>query len=321
MAFWIVVCPSSHWLVTVGSAVLYVTTIGFMAATATTDPGIVPRNSTIDDATAAANAQQNRTVEVNGVRISLKWCRTCKIFRPPRAAHCSECNVCVERFDHHCPWMGQCIGRRNYRFFLGFVVSVCLLALFVGSFSAAMALRVARHAYSSVRKAPDAVDLIAKAVSLQPVAIGTVAFPGLVLLCVGPLACYHCTLVCQNKTTSEEIKVPYGDTNPFAKDCAANCHEACCESFHRGVQPRSLASEDMGTAAMLADEGEPNDHSPASDGSSPTNETSALGSAAAAVVPVGEASPTERPTERLNTAPDSAACKPCAADEVASLPV
>ena len=66
MTFWIVVCPRSHWLVSLGGAFLYLLTMFFMAATATTDPGIVPRNTTIDDATAAANAQQSRSVEVNG---------------------------------------------------------------------------------------------------------------------------------------------------------------------------------------------------------------------------------------------------------------
>ena len=158
-----------------------------------------------------------------GVRIPLKWCRTCKIFRPPRAAHCSECNVCVERFDHHCPWMGQCIGRRNYRYFLGFVVSVCALSVCTACLTALMAINLARAAYESHHAA--IFDLVAKAVSLRPASVGLVAFPVLILLCVGPLACYHCSLVCQNKTTSEEIKMPYGEENPFADDCVSNCNE------------------------------------------------------------------------------------------------
>ena len=40
----------------------------------------------------------------------------------------------------------------------------------------------------------------------MPVAVGLVALPSLIMLCVAPLACYHCSLVCANKTTSEEIK-------------------------------------------------------------------------------------------------------------------
>lgn len=93
-------------------------------------PPSLRSNRNLSDAEAEACASAQRFTEVNGVRVPLKWCRTCRIYRPPRAAHCSECNVCVEKFDHHCPWMGQCIGRRNYRYFLGFVHSVVLLCAY-----------------------------------------------------------------------------------------------------------------------------------------------------------------------------------------------
>ena len=57
--------------------------------------------------------------------------------------------------------MGQCIGRRNYRYFLGFVISVCCLALYVAAFSTMMVLRAARQAYAGGRK-PPLIDLVEK---------------------------------------------------------------------------------------------------------------------------------------------------------------
>jgi palmitoyltransferase ZDHHC9/14/18 len=78
----------------------------------TIDPGIIPRNdgSSIEETAGTSDGTRRKRVTVNGVELKLKYCRICKFFRPPRSCHCAICDNCVEKFDHHCPWIGQCIA-------------------------------------------------------------------------------------------------------------------------------------------------------------------------------------------------------------------
>lgn len=49
-------------------------------------------------------------------------CPDCEVLRTPRSKHCAICNRCVERFDHHCPWINTCVGIHNHNAFLTFIV-------------------------------------------------------------------------------------------------------------------------------------------------------------------------------------------------------
>lgn len=51
-----------------------------------------------------------------------RFCGKCKVWKPDRCHHCSGCEKCVLKMDHHCPWFGQCIGFKNYREFVQFLV-------------------------------------------------------------------------------------------------------------------------------------------------------------------------------------------------------
>ena len=61
---------------------------------------------------------------------TLIFCPTCEILRPPRSFHCDICNTCIELHDHHCPWLGTCVGKRNNRYFALFLGTTALHAGF-----------------------------------------------------------------------------------------------------------------------------------------------------------------------------------------------
>ena len=51
--------------------------------------------------------------EYKGDFKKLKYCDKCNIIIPKnfRVAHCNYCNICIQKYDHHCPWIGKCVGK------------------------------------------------------------------------------------------------------------------------------------------------------------------------------------------------------------------
>ena len=115
--------PSFSFTTVLLSLNMYSQVLIVLVLTSGRDPGIVPRNAyppEADEYDGVANFNDGQTphlrlprtkdVIVNGIPVKVKYCDTCQLYRPPRCSHCSVCDNCVERFDHHCPWVGQCIG-------------------------------------------------------------------------------------------------------------------------------------------------------------------------------------------------------------------
>jgi len=57
---------------------------------------------------------------------SMRFCRECNQWKPPRSHHCKTCNICVHRMDHHCFWINNCVGAANQKYFILFLVYVML---------------------------------------------------------------------------------------------------------------------------------------------------------------------------------------------------
>ncbi|KAK3007650.1 hypothetical protein RJ639_013884 [Escallonia herrerae] len=98
------------------------------------DPGYIRMN--VHDPQTMKDDEPLLKIEVNNpALLAGNWsqlCSTCKIVRPLRAKHCSTCDRCVEQFDHHCPWVSNCIGKKNKRDFLLFLILEVLAMLITG---------------------------------------------------------------------------------------------------------------------------------------------------------------------------------------------
>lgn len=47
-----------------------------------------------------------------------RYCSDCYVDQPIRSKHCRQCGYCIATFDHHCIWVGNCVGERNRPLFM-----------------------------------------------------------------------------------------------------------------------------------------------------------------------------------------------------------
>ncbi|CAD8144488.1 unnamed protein product [Paramecium pentaurelia] len=58
------------------------------------------------------------------------YCKVCKLIQAKETQHCQDCDVCIQEFDHHCPWTGKCIGKGNIKQFYYFIISTAIFMIF-----------------------------------------------------------------------------------------------------------------------------------------------------------------------------------------------
>jgi len=187
--------------------------------TAFTDPGIIPRKARWE----GRPPPHPQDICVDGRFVRLKFCHTCKIIRPPRAFHCDICDNCVERFDHHCPWIGTCIGLRNYRWFSCFVWLITILCVFDFYYCVVLLYRVGRSSGKEKFWAKLWV-----AISSEPMTAVLALYVFIVFWLVSVLCGFHIYLVTFNKTTYEQLRKKNIYEYYYDSGLIVNIKSMCC---------------------------------------------------------------------------------------------
>ena len=99
-------------------------------------------------------------------------CEHCRIVKPERVHHCRVCHVCILRYDHHCPWVANCIGLLNVRYFLQLLSYGALSAAYSALLNLCFVIRVMEARSVRGRKPHLLVELFAFFVSSTGAIVG-----------------------------------------------------------------------------------------------------------------------------------------------------
>ncbi|KAL8231715.1 hypothetical protein R6Q57_001493 [Mikania cordata] len=153
-----------------------------------------------------------------GTSVRTYTCSYCNVVQPPRAKHCHDCDRCVLQFDHHCVWLGTCIGQGNHCRFWWYILEETTLCVWTGIL------------YINCLQAQFNKAWLVDVIMIILLSLLSIALIFLLLLLL-----FHSYLVVTNQTTYELVRrrrIPYMRSipervYPFSKGACRNLYNFC----------------------------------------------------------------------------------------------
>ncbi|KAL4364279.1 hypothetical protein GQ457_04G022060 [Hibiscus cannabinus] len=170
-----------------------------------------------------------------GTSIRTCICSYCNVEQPPRTKHCHDCDKCVLQFDHHCVWLGTCIGQGNHCRFWWYICEESALCLWTATL------------YITYLKGN-----ISRAWWKDAVMILLLITLSIFIIFLLLLLLFHSYLVMTNQTTYELVRrrrIPYlrgvpERVYPFSRGVCRNLYDFCCAgSSIYSLEPLPSAEE------------------------------------------------------------------------------
>ena len=204
--------------------ILFIITLFFLIICTFVDPGIIRRFYYYD---CYSYIRKEAKIFQLGYIRNYKYCFTCSIIKPLRSSHCGDCNNCVERLDHHCPWIGNCVGKKNYKYFFGFIIFINILTYYIIAFCIIYIVKKVKDVKSENNKKikdekRDNITAygLCEGVMMLYICIVCVLSLNFTLF----LFVYHINLVINNETTKEKKKKAWQNRqkNSYSRNCCYN---------------------------------------------------------------------------------------------------
>ncbi|XP_064367170.1 palmitoyltransferase ZDHHC2 isoform X3 [Dromaius novaehollandiae] len=146
---------------------------------------------------------------------AIRYCDRCQLVKPDRCHHCSVCDKCILKMDHHCPWVNNCVGFSNYKFFLLFLAYSLLYCIFIAATDLQYFIKFWTNGLPDTQ-AKFHIMFLFFAAAMFSVSLSS-------------LFGYHCWLVSKNKSTLEVFRAPIfrhrTDKNGFSLGFSKNLRQ------------------------------------------------------------------------------------------------